>query len=224
MRSPMILLLAGALFAAPVRAQLVSNPNNWGVTLRPRRVHRAVRSKRTASSACDAEYTFPRAAWTAHQRGVVFLKLWVAGGEGGVALMGGRTHISARARRCGRVSGHYTECDCVIGVRSGGSRRRWGDRQRRAESGGSARCSARTMGGERQIISCATCTVDPLKEKSGTFVEPFVVCGAAGGQDWRRRFSPRIPPACPPRTDDQGSGELGTLLQFPEAVIGVAAC
>jgi len=86
--------------------------------------------------------------------------------------------------------------------------------KRRAESGLlGALLGRERWGGERQIISCATCTWIRSKEKSGTFVSRFVVWGGGdktGGGGFRLAYRP----ACPPRTDDQGSGELGLYFNF----------
>lgn len=192
MRSPLILLASGALCAMPLRAQLVSNPNNWGVSLGFDSFSATFNPSGPNQPRGDQEYAFPtRGGGVRINGGIVFLGRYLAGGEGGVAFMGGERTVPPSGSGVGGYQ-VVTQNSVVSSAYVGWITRPMG---RTAKVGRKwwmgALVGRERWSGERQVISCASCTVILLKEKSGTFVEPFVVWGGGdrtGGGGFRLAY------------------------------------
>lgn len=213
MRSSVILLVSGVLCAAPLRAQLVSNPNNWGVTLGLDLFTADYDPSGPDHPSGSAPFAFPTRGWGARiNGGVVFLKHFVGGGETGVVMLRGDKHIGSPGFAEYDV---VTQNSIVSSVYVG-----WIS----TPMGGSARAGRKwwagallgreRWGGERQITVCAGCaTQGPLHEKSGNFIEPFVVWGGGdrnGGGGFKLAY--RTPLQKAPTV--RGQVSLGLYFNF----------
>jgi hypothetical protein len=191
----------------------VSNGANWGVSLGLDVFGATFDPSGPHHPRGDLEYAFPTRGWGLRVNGgVVFLKHYLAGGEGGVALMGGeRTYPGSNGNDGYNV---ITQNSIVSSMYVGwittpmGGTTKVGRRWWLGALLGRERWS-----GKRQIISCPSCTIDPLKEKSGTFVEPFVVWGGGdknGGGGFRLAY--RTPVLQAPTI--RGQFSLGFYFNF----------
>lgn len=175
-----LLALAGgvALLIAPAaRAQLVSNTNNWGVTFGVDGISSAFNPGGPDHPRGYAPYAYAaRGNGLALNAGFVFLKHYMFGGDIGAVFFGG-DRTFAPGDTIGGYSASTTNSLLGLGyvgliTSPLGSSPKLG---RKWWLG--ARVGASKWSGERRVISCANCNVDPLAMKGGAFVEPFVVYG-----------------------------------------------